>query len=165
MQIFVNPINLHEGKSFCLDVKPSDTIGMVKCQIREKKFIPQEDQRLCRCGGGQFVAFKTVADYGIQPHSTLELILGRLRGMISTFTKTSIDTELFTASFNQLLRHGHMPILFRRTHAGSRKEKKKCFSLQKENLKKNLGLLYRLMICHLNYHYRVSVVLGVLNHS
>ena len=84
MQIFVK--TLSDSGTIIIEVKPSDTIEMVKGLIQ---VIPPDQHRLIFTEK-QVEAYHTLTDYKIDRESTLHLVL-RMRGMISTFT--SIDTS------------------------------------------------------------------------
>jgi len=74
-QIFIKTL---QGKTLTLDVKDTDTISSIKEKIYEKEGIPQDQQRLV-FSGKQLEDGNTVADYGIEAESNINLVL-RLRG-------------------------------------------------------------------------------------
>lgn len=75
IQIFVKSIN---GKSRTLTVNPTDTIGSIKQQLKDKEGISTEEQRLI-FGGKNLDDAKSLQDYNINAEATLHLVL-RVRG-------------------------------------------------------------------------------------
>jgi hypothetical protein len=77
-QIFVKSLS---GRTITIDFDSLDTVEQVKHGVQEKLGIPPEAQRLIYAGK-QLEVGRTLADYGIQKNSTLNLVANMGGGMI-----------------------------------------------------------------------------------
>ncbi len=78
MQIFIRLVA--ESRTITLAVEASDSIEQVKAQIEQREGFPAEFQRLVSAGK-QLEDGRTLADYNVQPESTLFLLLRYARAL------------------------------------------------------------------------------------
>ena len=72
-------VRMEEGRTLALNAQPSQVqVGDIKAQICNREGIPPAHQRLEFAGKPLLQDSRTLADYGVGVHSTMEL-LGRLR--------------------------------------------------------------------------------------
>ncbi|KAK4336689.1 hypothetical protein RND71_044195 [Anisodus tanguticus] len=84
MQIFVKTLT---GKTVTLEVKPTDTIEVVKNKIYEKENIPLSEQQLVS-GGYGLDNLCCLSDYNVQKESTIQLVAGLCGGAKKRKKKT-----------------------------------------------------------------------------
>jgi len=86
MQIFVKSPT---GRTICLRVQPSDTLQTVKAKIQEGEYLAYD--------GVQLEDNLTLADYGIQHRSTLDLKEKMQIYVVETLAGTTITLEVDTS--------------------------------------------------------------------
>ena len=89
MQLYIKTLT---GKTLTLDVHPSDTIEIVKCQIQDKEGIPP-DQQILRLGYKVLEDEKKIEDYNIKKGDTLILQL-KIRGCSLTSIYVNVNGNI-----------------------------------------------------------------------
>ena len=95
MQLFIKTIT---GETTTVEVDPDETILDIKHQIRDKKGISPNDQRLI-FAGKQLEDNRTLTQYKIEMDSTLHLVLG-VRGGGSAFNFSDMDNYKICGFYN-----------------------------------------------------------------
>ena len=89
MQVFIKTLN---GKTITLQVKPSDSIEIIKKKIQDKENIPPDKQRLT-FASKQLNDDRSLMDYKIRNECTLFMLL-RLCGGMQIFVKTPYNKTI-----------------------------------------------------------------------
>lgn len=108
IQIFVRNL---VGKTLTIHVQPNDLVGRLKFEIQQREGVPINEQRLI-FAGKQLEDERTLADYNIQKHNTLHLVL-RLR---SSKRKYNDDPEEYVQASRMQI--GDSMTIFVRTLTG-----------------------------------------------
>ncbi|CAN6325187.1 unnamed protein product [Urochloa humidicola] len=77
MQVFVKT---PAGKTLVLDVESGDSVAAVSAKIQDKEGVAAEQRLRLVFAGTQLEEGRTLADYGIQKESTIQLEVGLLGG-------------------------------------------------------------------------------------
>ena len=88
MQIFIKTLN---SQTLTIDAESTFTVKKLKRIISKKQGLPLDEQMLL-FGGRELFDGETLEAYGIPREATLHLV-GRMRGMISTFTDETDETD------------------------------------------------------------------------
>ena len=91
MQIFVQN---YTGKTFTLDVFPSDTVDSLKTKIKNREGI-HPDQQLLSFVGTNLVDGHTLSEYNIEGGSTLFLVLRCMKIFVKTHTGKTITFDVY----------------------------------------------------------------------
>ena len=90
------------GRTFTLEVEPSDAIANVQTKIQEQVGIPSDQQRLV-FAGRPLDGARTLEDYDIQRESTIDLILsGPMPDPAAAVVAAAYDPALVPASDRML---------------------------------------------------------------
>jgi ubiquitin len=93
MMIFIHTLT---GKTFEVEVEPSDTVESVKEKIQEQEGIPPDEQRLI-FGGRLLEDGRTMSDYHVQHESEMQLVPRRRSGMVivvKTLTGKTLEVDV-----------------------------------------------------------------------
>ncbi|CAL4930947.1 unnamed protein product [Urochloa decumbens] len=99
MQVFVKTLT---GKTLVLDVESGDTVAAVSAKIQDKEGGAAGQQRLV-FAGTQLEEGRTLADYGIQKESTLQLELGLLGGWWYCSVEPNLRALVYKQNINKMI--------------------------------------------------------------
>jgi len=86
-------VKMHGGRVISLEHNPNSTIATLKTKVQDHTSIPV-DQQLLIAGGRALDDSKSLAEYGINPNTTLHLVMRRMRVRVEPLVGENIGFEM-----------------------------------------------------------------------